>query len=351
MTCLPRLLLVLVMPVWSLLSTESAQAAVEGTRQPIPDIPVQDQTGQTLNFYSDLVQGNIVAVNFIFTRCRAICPQLGTTSAALSRELAKHSNPRYRVISVSIDPETDTPGRLREWSAHFGDAPGWTLVTGKRRDIETLQRALQVYSADKNLHSDSFLLGNTSTDTWKRVSGSTPPARLAQVFAELSAPPSPAAQYFPDVPLLDQNGTSHRFYSDLIKGRIVVINTFFADCGAVCPMTMQRLAKIQTQFGDRIGKDVFLYSITVDPVGDTPGKLHDYAQRYKASKGWKLLTGDKSNIELVLKKLGQFVENRDSHSTLFLIGNDPTGLWKKANGLADADELADVVASVINDGR
>lgn len=333
--------------------TAFAQPAAETAtaRDPIPDIVVRDQSGKALNFYSDLIKDNLVAVNFVFTRCQAICPQLGATSAALSRELAKQHDPRHRVISVSIDPETDTPERLREWSAHFGNAPGWTLVTGKQRDIETLQRALQVYSADKDLHSGAFLLGNASTDTWKRVAGTTPPARLAQALNELGAAPSAAARYFSDVSLVDQNGRKHRFYSDLLKGRIVVINTFFADCTAVCPMTLQRLARVHAQFGDRVGKDVFLYSITVDPVNDTPEKLRDYANRHGAKNGWQFLTGKQEDVEQILKKLGQFVDNRDAHSSLFIVGNEPTGLWKKVNGLAAADEIAAVIASVVNDGR
>jgi protein SCO1 len=321
------------------------------TAKSIPNIEVQDQTGQTLNFYDDLVKGSLVAVNFVFTSCKAICPQLGATSAALSRELAKKNDSRYRVISVSIDPGNDTPGRLREWSAHFGAAPGWTLVTGKQREIETLLRALQVYSADKDLHSGAFLLGNADTDTWKRVAGGASPALLADALSELAATDSAAAQYFPDVPLVDQDGDSHRFYSELVKGRIVVINTFFADCSAVCPMTLERLSRIQTQFGDRVGKDVFLYSITVDPVADTPEKLKGYARHFGANSGWRFLTGEKSDVDLVLKKLGQFVDNREAHSSLFIIGNEPTGLWKKANGLAAADEIAEVVASVVKDGR
>ncbi len=353
MTGMRFLLVFLALPLCCALSAGSshAQSDAATAREPIPDITVQDQSGQSLNFYSDLIKGKVVAVNFVFTSCRAICPQLGATSAALSRALAKHNDPRYRVISVSIDPDTDTPERLRQWSAHFGNAPGWTLVTGKRRDIETLQRALQVYSADKDLHSGSFLLGNASTETWKRVAGTTPPARLVEALSELGAAPSAAAQYFPDVQLIDQNGSAHRFYSDLVKGRIVVINTFFADCGAVCPMTMQRLAKVQTQFAARIGRDVFLYSITVDPVADTPEKLQGYAKRYGASNGWQFFTGEKDDVALVLKRLGQFVDNRDAHSSLFIIGNEPTGLWKKANGLAAADEIVEVVASVVNDGH
>jgi protein SCO1 len=210
---------------------------------------------------------------------------------------------------------------------------------------------MQVYSADKDLHSGAFLIGNPSTDTWKRVAGTTSPARLAAAMNELAAAESAAAQYFPDLPLVDQNGTTHRFYSDLVKGRIVVINTFFTECAAVCPMTLQHLAKVQAQFGDRVGKDVFLYSITVDPLNDTPKKLQSYAKRYGANNGWQFLTGKQDDVAQVLKKLGQFVDNRDAHSSLFIIGNEPTGLWKKANGLADADEIAEVIASVMNDGR
>jgi protein SCO1 len=317
----------------------------------IPNIEVQDQTGQTLNFHDDLVKGNLVAVNFVFTSCKAICPQLGATSAALSRELAKKNDPRYRVISVSIDPGNDTPERLREWSAHFGAAPGWTLVTGKQRDIDTLLHALQVYSADKDLHSGAFLLGNAGADTWKRVAGGASLAVLADAMGALAAVDSAAAQYFPDVPLVDHNGNSYRFYSELVKGRIVVINTFFADCSAVCPMTLERLSRIQAQFGDRVGRDIFLYSITVDPIADTSEKLKGYAKHFGAKGGWKFLTGEKSDVDLVLRKLGQFVDNREAHSSLFIIGNEPTGLWKKANGLAAADEIGRVVASVVDDGR
>ena len=333
------------------LAVAAAAAPPRAADAKIPDIAVVDQSGRSLNLHRDLVEGHVVAINFVFTRCRAICPQIGVTSAALARELARQDDPRFRVISVSIDPENDTPERLLQWSRHFGKAPGWTLVTGAGRDIEGLQRALEIYTPDRNLHSGYFLLGNPATDTWKRVDGSTPPAGLAATMIELAAPRSAAAAYFPDATLLDQHGNTYRFYSELIAGRIVVINTFFADCGGVCPLTMQKLASLQTRFQDRVGKDVFLYSITVDPIADTPEKLKDYAARHRAGSGWKFLSGDKANVDLVLKKLGQFVAHRDAHSGLFIVGNEPTGLWKKVNGLADADEIGTAVASVVNDGR
>ncbi len=337
-------------------------------RDAIPDIEVQDQTGRTLHFNSDLLKGHIVAINFIFTGCTTVCPLLGASSIALSREMAKHNDPRYRVISVSIDPQNDTPERLQEWRshfAHFGDSPSWTLVTGKPRDMERLLRALQVYSADKDAHSGNYLLGNPATNTWKLAAGSTAPAQLASTLKELGAgsgpiavsvtpaatPAAGAAHYLPDTLLIDQNGKSHRFYSDLVKGRIVVINTFFSDCSAVCPITLGRLANVQTQLGERVGRDVFLLSITVDPVNDTPQKLGEYARRFGDKPGWQFLTGKKSDVDLVLKKIGQYVNSRDAHSNLMIIGNEPTGLWKKANGLASNEELTRIISSVINDGH
>ncbi len=319
----------------------------------IPDVEVQDQTGRTLHFRHDLLDGKIVAVNFIFTSCSTICPQLGATSAALARELAARHDDRFRVISISFDPGADTPARLREWSANFGDAPGWTLVTGDRRNIETLLRAFEVYVADKSLHSSNFLLGNPAAGEWRRVDSSATPATLATTLQELAGPTpsSAAASYFPDTILIDQDGRPRHFYTDLVKGRIVVIDTFFSDCGAACPIMAQHFAQVQAALGDRVGHDVFLLSISVDPVTDTPEKLHAYARAVGAKPGWEFLTGEKANVDTVLKKLGQYVELRDAHSNLFIIGNEPTGLWKKAFGLADPAEVVRIVESVANDGR
>jgi protein SCO1/2 len=108
-------------------------------------------------------------------------------------------------------------------------------------------------------------------------------------------------------------------------------------------------AKIQDRLGDRLGKDVHLISISVDPVNDTPAKLKEFAARFKARPGWFFLTGTKENVDAALRKLGQYVETRESHQNLFLIGNDRTGLWKKAFGLARPEDIFPVVDSVVND--
>jgi protein SCO1/2 len=109
------------------------------------------------------------------------------------------------------------------------------------------------------------------------------------------------------------------------------------------------MEKIQAALGDRVGKDVHLLSISVDPKNDNPTRLKEYAARYHAKPGWYFLTGSKENIDEALRKLGQYVEQREAHQNLILIGNDRTGLWKKAMGLADPAELIPVVESVVND--
>lgn len=168
--------------------------------------------------------------------------------------------------------------------------------------------------------------------------------------AAFAADPDEAAhKYFGDAELVNQNGEHVRFYSDLLKGHVVVINTFFTECSGACPLMSRSYAHIQETLGDRLGKDVFLISLSVDPAVDTPEKLAAYAKRFSAHRGWIFLTGSKENVGEVLKKLGASVEERNDHTNLFFIGNLRTGLWKKAFGLAPPDELMKVVQSVLDD--
>jgi len=160
---------------------------------------------------------------------------------------------------------------------------------------------------------------------------------------------SPAQKYFTDVELLNQDGKKVRFYSDVLKGKTVVVNAFFTTCTSVCPPMNRNMEKIQEVLGDRVGRDVFLVSMTVDPETDTPARIKEYAQKFHAGPGWIFLTGKKENLDWALYKLGQYVEQKDDHKTIFIIGNEPTGLWKKAFGMANVAELVQVVESVVND--
>ena len=160
---------------------------------------------------------------------------------------------------------------------------------------------------------------------------------------------SAAQKYFTDVELTNQDGKKVRFYSDILKGKTVVVNAFFTTCTSVCPPMNRNMEKIQEALGDRVGRDVFLVSMTVDPETDTPARMKEYAQKFHAGPGWIFLTGKKENLDWALYKLGQYVENKDDHKTIFIIGNEPTGLWKKAFGMANVAELVQVVDSVVND--
>jgi protein SCO1 len=154
-------------------------------------------------------------------------------------------------------------------------------------------------------------------------------------------------KYFTDIELVNQDGEKVRFYSDLIDGRIVIINSFFATCTGVCPVMSGTYKKIQEALGDRIGKDVHLISISVDPENDTPEALRKYAKATAARPGWTFITGDKKNVEAALHKLGLKTASKESHTPVVLIGNEPKGVWKKAFGLAGSDEVVRLVKEVV----
>ena len=176
------------------------------------------------------------------------------------------------------------------------------------------------------------------------------PASVSVGTASATTPErSPAEKYFSDVELINQDGEKVRFYSDVLKNKVVVINTFFTTCTSICPPMNRNFEKIQEALGDRLGKGVFLVSISVDPATDTPTRLKEYGRRFHARPGWMFLTGKKENVDWALYKLGQYVETKDNHTSIFIIGNEPKGLWKKAMGLANAEELIKIVEDVIND--
>jgi protein SCO1 len=158
---------------------------------------------------------------------------------------------------------------------------------------------------------------------------------------------NPARQYFTDTILLDQDGRSHRFYSDLIAGRVVVINVIFTGCRSSCPIIMGRLAELQDLLGPRMGQIKFL-SISVDPVLDTPRALRAYADTLQAGPEWYFLTGSKESVATVLRRLGDRSSRPEDHSDVIVVGNDASGTWVKLTAIASTEDLAQAVAEVAN---
>jgi cytochrome oxidase Cu insertion factor (SCO1/SenC/PrrC family) len=338
----------------------------------IPDLPLLNQDGKQIHFYRDLIKGKVVAINFIFTTCTTICPPMAATFSKIQNQLGDRLGKDVYLISISVDPAVDTPQRLKAWGAKFDAKPGWTFVTGNKPEMDQLLKSLSGYSARKEDHSPTILIGDDAKGMWTRANGLAKPALLVQLIEavmngreaesqakEAKSNPSQenaaqenaaARKYFSDVVLLNQNGEEMRFYSDLLKGKVVVINSFFTSCSSVCPLMNSSMEKIQAAFAERVGKDIFLISISVDPTTDTPPRLKEYAERFHAKPGWYFLTGKKENVDQALYKIGQYVEAKDDHSTIIIIGNERTGLWKKTLGLAKAEDLIKLVKEVVDDG-
>lgn len=166
--------------------------------------------------------------------------------------------------------------------------------------------------------------------------------------AQPAAPSAASSKYFANLSLVDQDGNATDLYS-LMKNRTIVINTFFATCTGSCPVMTATLNAIQNRFADRLGKDLVLVSITVDPKNDTPAKLKSYANGAKAVAGRYFLTGSKEQVDAALKRIGQYVESPDRHMNVMIVGNEKTGLWKKAFALAKPEEIVEIVRSVLDD--
>jgi cytochrome oxidase Cu insertion factor (SCO1/SenC/PrrC family) len=142
-------------------------------------------------------------------------------------------------------------------------------------------------------------------------------------------------KYFTDLPLLDQDGRKVKFYTDVLKGRLVLISFIYTNCTDICPTLMHNLVDVQEMLGDRFGKDVFFVSISVDPEDDTPEELKKYAERYLAKPGWTFLTGKKENVDWVVHKLGQYTPDFEDHSMTFLLGDVGNAKWAKLKGDSD----------------
>ncbi len=152
----------------------------------IPDVPVYDQNGKRLSFYSDLVKGKTVAINFIFTTCTTICPPMTATFRRVQQQLSESAGNNVYLISVSVDPVTDVPERLRDFAAKFHAGPGWTFVTGSKTDIDSLLQALGAAVADKNDHTPMILVGNDASGYWTRAYGLSPPTTLVKLITAVA---------------------------------------------------------------------------------------------------------------------------------------------------------------------
>jgi len=160
------------------------------------------------------------------------------------------------------------------------------------------------------------------------------------------------ANYFPNTELITQDGKKVHFYDDLIKGKIVAITLIYTQCKDSCPLETARMRQVQKALGDRVGKDIFFYSISIDPEHDTHQVLSDYADMYNAGPGWTFLTGNKDEIDALSKKLGLYTpieeRTRDGHNPSLLIGNEKTGQWMRQSAGDNPRFLAQQIGEMLD---
>ena len=190
-------------------------------------------------------------------------------------------------------------------------------------------------------------------------------AALAIGFATLSAAPTYAKgagavwgeDYFPNFELTAHTGETLKFFDDVIEGKVVAVNFIFTSCKDVCPMETARMASVYQILGDRVGSDVFFYSITIDPENDTVDVLRDYAERFGVNgDNWKFLTGNKEEIDIIRDKFGLFgdpEEEQDlsNHNINLMLGNQATGQWVRRSPFENPYILANQLGTWLHGFR
>ena len=147
------------------------------------------------------------------------------------------------------------------------------------------------------------------------------------------------ADYFPNLPVVTQDGKTLKFYDDVIKDKIVLVSFIYTNCPDICPLTTARIAQVEDELGEMVGRDIFFISMTVDPERDTPERLKEFATAFDAGPGWLFLTGKPEDIRAINYKLGDRSRKLSEHRNEIVLGNDTTGEWARDTVFGDLTRL------------
>ncbi len=359
-----RILLVAAVVFGGVFNARAATKSKASKKGRLPDVELLDQNGKKVRLRSDIAKDKVLAVSFIFTTCPTICPPMGASLGRVQDELGARLDKDVALVSVSINPTTDTPERMKAWGAQFKARSGWSLLTGDATVIDGLLKETGMFTSAIEDHAPLLLLCSDKTGERRRVHAlSTPPKEIARILgamsdagkagstnkkAQVDAISAAAGRRFAGIELTNQHGKKLDLYKDLMKDKVFAVNCFFSTCKGVCTATLPKFAKFQEVAGNRMGNDVHLLSITVDPVHDTPDELKDFAKGLGAENGWHFLSGDKAQVDKALAKLGFSVEVKEAHNNIFFFVNERAGLWKKELGLRPNEELIEEFREVLD---
>ncbi len=318
-----------------------------------------NEKGESVRFYSDLIRGKRVVINFIFTSCAMTCPPTSAASASLAKRFQDDKD--FRVISISIDPTRDTADALLKHRQKYldskRDAGSWTLLTGEPQSVARVLANFEQKLVSNGHHDPIYFIGNDRIGAWEKVRGISSASAIAKVVERMSVAKTAKNRtdaatvehnksYFSDEIFTDQFGKKHRLYSDLMQGKTVLVNFGFTQCNAVCSPATRNLQKVQKLLGKKVGKEVVFLTFTVDPANDTPEVMKKFADKHKVGKGWHFLTADRKSTERVLRKIGGWTELPDNHSGVLLYGDVDKGIWSKSSTMEQPEQIAFAITNL-----
>ena len=180
----------------------------------------------------------------------------------------------------------------------------------------------------------------------KSVGGAAFFAGLAPAGAAQSSTRGPRVDYFPNAVVQNHDGARFRFYDDIVRGKRVAFNMMYTACSGICPGNTANLREVQRMLGERLGRDVFMVSLTLRPEFDRPKDLKDYMKRYDIGPGWTFLTGAPQDMDTIRRKLGflsldpQVDADISQHTGMVRIGNEALDRWRMVPALGPAKQIA-----------
>ena len=171
-------------------------------------------------------------------------------------------------------------------------------------------------------------------------------------FEKISSRERLRQRYFPNLVLTAHDGRKLKFYDDLVKDKIVIFNMFYAQCEGICSPITRNLVRVQKLLGNRVGKDIFMYSFSLKPKDDTVSAMKHYAQMHKVGPGWLFLTGSVDDMEILRRKLGyvdpdpEVDKDKSNHIGVLKYGNEPLERWGGCPGRLDPEGIAEAISWV-----
>lgn len=180
------------------------------------------------------------------------------------------------------------------------------------------------------------------------------PAPMHKFAPRLSGREMLRKRYFPNFELVTQDGRKMKFYDDMLKDKIVVLNMMYADCEGVCPTITMNLKRVQKILKEQIDHEIFFYSLTVKPEQDSPAKLREYAKMHGIdTRYWTFLTGKPEEMDIIRHLTGfsdpdpEIDKDKARHSGMIRYGNEPMALWGTCQGSGKPDWMATEISFAI----